>query len=158
MTALATLTLGTAQATVTFGSIPATYRDLRLVVAASGTAGNGLVKLQFNGDTSTSNYFDVGMYGDGTTAGSESHSTNGYIKGSISNMVANEIILVDVMDYAQTDKQKTVLLKTGGAVSGLEAFAGRWASTSAVTSIAVGQSGTNTFAAGSTFSLFGILA
>ena len=156
--ALATITLGSAASTVTFSSIPATYRDLRLVINASGTGGNGLVKVQFNGDTSTSNYFDVGMYGDGSSAGSESHTTLGYIKGGITSLGASETILIDVLDYMATDKHKALLLKQTSASAGLEAFAGRWASTSAVTSIAIGQSGTNTFATGSSFSLYGIVS
>ena len=109
--ALATITLGSAASTVTFSSIPATYRDLRLVINASGTGGNGLVKVQFNGDTSTSNYFDVGMYGDGSSAGSESHTTLGYIKGGITSLGASETILIDVLDYMATDEHKALLLK-----------------------------------------------
>ena len=62
------------------------------------------------------------------------------------------------MDYSATDKHKTMLSRGGSSSFGVGMNAGRWANTSAVTSVLViGQSGLD-FAAGSTFYLYGIEA
>jgi hypothetical protein len=50
--AIATQTLGSAAASVTFSSIPGTYTDLVLVVAMEHvTTGTENIVMQFNGDT-----------------------------------------------------------------------------------------------------------
>jgi hypothetical protein len=61
------------------------------------------------------------------------------------------------MDYSATDKHKTVLVRSNAASTGVEAIAQRWASTAAITSILVFPS-TGSWAAGGTFSLYGIVA
>jgi hypothetical protein len=48
-TPLATVTLGTTAASVTFSSIPATYRDLIFVL--SGLGGSANITLRYNGDS-----------------------------------------------------------------------------------------------------------
>jgi len=65
------------------------------------------------------------------------------------------------MDYSATDKHKTVLVKRGvsdatGYSVGMEA--GRWASTSAITSINIFDQSGDTFDAGSSFALYGVAA
>jgi len=156
MVALANITLGSAQATITFSSIPATYRDLRIVVSCQAMSGNGVMATQFNADTG-SNYSYVGMYGEGGSAGSESGSTT-YIKTSVSNVTSNEMITIDVMDYSATDKHKSALLRPGNAATNLAAYAGRWANTAAVTSVKLYHTGTNQFGAGTTATLYGIVS
>jgi hypothetical protein len=59
--ALATTTLGATAASVTFSSIPATYRDLVLVYNGTTSANIG-VDVEFNGDTNSANYSRVFMY------------------------------------------------------------------------------------------------
>jgi hypothetical protein len=67
--AIATQTLGSAAASVTFSSIPGTYTDLVLVVAGTLTTGTENIVMQFNGDTG-SNYSVTSLLGDGSTASS----------------------------------------------------------------------------------------
>lgn len=74
---LATTTLGSATASVTFGSIPSGYRDLVLVME-SAISSNGQMSFRFNGDTG-SNYSIVHMSGISSGALSASAtSTGGY--------------------------------------------------------------------------------
>ena len=61
---IASLTLSSATGTVTFGSIPQTYRDLIMVINHSGAGDN--FYFQLNSDTG-SNYSDTGVYGTGTS-------------------------------------------------------------------------------------------
>jgi hypothetical protein len=67
------------------------------------------------------------------------------------------IQVIQFMDYAQTDKHKTVLMRTNRAGGGVSMIAGRWASTSAITSIVLAPDG-GTFNTGSTFYLYGIVS
>jgi hypothetical protein len=60
------------------------------------------------------------------------------------------------MDYSVTDKQKTVLSRTNSSF-GTDITAGRWASTSAITSVTVYPS-SGDFEIGSTFALYGIVS
>jgi len=73
-TPLATVTLGSATSSVTFSSIPATYRDLILIFDGTRT-GNNNVQYRFNSDTGT-NYSTViaAGNGSGTTSSAESLS------------------------------------------------------------------------------------
>ena len=68
-TPIATQTLGSSAASVTFSSIPGTYTDLMLISFAQGQAsgGDNRLVLQFNGDTAT-NYSSTYLIGNGTTA------------------------------------------------------------------------------------------
>ena len=50
---IATNTLGSAAANITFSSIPATYTDLRVVVVALTTNNNWNIELRLNSDSST---------------------------------------------------------------------------------------------------------
>lgn len=150
---LATTTLASSSATVTFSSISGAYRDLRIVVSCQAMSGTGVMAMQFNTDTG-SNYSYVGMYAE-ASPGSESATTT-FIKSSVSNVTSNELLTVDVMDYSATDKHKTALLRVGNASANLAAYAGRWANTAAITSVKLYHTGTNQFGAGATVSLYGI--
>jgi hypothetical protein len=163
MTALATLTLGSAQSTVTFSSIPATYRDLRLVIVADMTSGAEQMRMRLNSDSTYSNYSGVGMAGTGSSALSATWSGSaGYGEGSriqyqafqqaSTSAVQTEI---NILDYSATDKHKTTLVRASKPAGGVDAIASRWASTSAVTSILLDMF-SGSFTAGSTFSLYGI--
>jgi hypothetical protein len=156
-TALATVTLGTTAATVTFSSIPATYRDLILVVNASSSVQTELF-LRFNGDTG-SNYNTVRMQGSGSVAASASTSnaTGARLNGNGDIMTTLSFnAVIQLMDYSATDKHKSALSRTSSA-SGIDACAVRWANTNAITTI-LAYPTTGTFSSGSTFNLFGVIS
>lgn len=153
---IATTTLASSASSVLFAGIPTQdlngndLRDLVLVVwVSSGMQG----KLQYNGDTSTSNYSFVYMRGTGSSAQSNSGTVDGY--ELIDTASANSMAIVQIMDYSATDKHKSTLNRSDNAAARTVARAGRWASTSAITSLSI-TGATGNFAAGSTFSLFGI--
>jgi hypothetical protein len=157
-TPLATVTLGSAAASVTFSSIPATYRDLILIGVATGsTTLQGRIRL--NGDTG-SNYNYVRMSGSGSAATSVSavNQTFGFVSGIAQATTTGALqIKIDIMDYSATDKHTTVVSRADQAANGAEAFANRWANTAAVTSVQVLTS-TGNWAIGSTFNLYGVIA
>jgi hypothetical protein len=153
MTALATITLGSAASSVTFGSIPATYRDLRLVISGTSSTAAGVL-WSFNGDTTDANYANVYMLGNGGSALSGSATSRSWSSIRGANLTQYE---ASVMDYSATDKHKSVLVRQSSAADSALAIAGRWANTAAVTSLAVSL-GAATFSTGTTLSLYGILA
>jgi len=152
-TPLATVTLGSSAASVTFSSIPATYRDLIFVLSGVVSAGAGeVIRVNFNGDTTSGNYSAVFANGDGSNTASGTEARRfGLMYASRSQTVAS------FMDYSATDKHKTYLSRTGGASNAFEMIAGRWANTAAITSFRVFPDA-NGFASGSTLSLYGVIA
>ena len=152
-TPLATVTLGTAVSSVTFSSIPATYRDLILVFRGTlTTATNNELELRINGDTG-SNYVRIVVYGDGSSAGSIQDSFNSYrfSYGNNTNPFTN---IVQFMDYSATDKHKTMLNRESQANRAVTLSSGRWANTAAMTSLQVFCS--QNIASGTTLNLYGI--
>lgn len=159
---IASQTLGSSQASVTFSSIPTTLqgqnlRDLVLVVSAAANV-NSAIRMRFNGDTA-SNYTSTYIQGTSTTASTGTRSF-GFMDLSFSATVRTTFGFTNaaqLMDYSATDKHKTVLHRPNDPGAAIEAFVGRWANTSAITNIEV-YNPSGTFSAGSTFSLYGVAA
>lgn len=155
---IATQTLGSAAATVTFSSIPGTYTDLIIIVQGTTTTGNSNIGLQFNSDTG-SNYSFNGLGGSGgaAVATRSTNATNiqteyyGYFDQTIGNRI------IHIMNYANTTTYKTVIGRGNNSNNGTSVIVGLWRSTSAITSATVVDGG-STFTSGSTFSLYGIKA
>lgn len=159
MVALATTTLGSS-ATVTFGSIPATYRDLRIVLTVGGTTSTGS-GIKFNTDTDyANNYSRVVMTGNGSSASSFANSGGGNPAANhdAGALRTNGQLIIDILDYSATDKHKTYLARQDAAGNETTAVAGRWASTAAVTTILLTTDSGTALSAGTTVSLFGIVS
>lgn len=154
--ALATNTLGSVATTVTFSSISAAYTDLRLV-ANYKTAAAVNVQIRFNSDTG-SNYSSTYLLGNGTAAssGRESNDTSSSIWYTNStNFVVGK---TDIMNYANTTTYKSLLSRSDDSAVFVMSRVGLWRSTSAINSITILNDGAQSFAVGSTFSLYGISA
>ena len=145
-----TTTLSSSASSVTFSSITQDYRDLVLVV--DKPSGDIRTSLRFNSDTSSS-YDLVSAQGDGSSTASYK-STQTYIWAPLFNSGGDvrSLVIFNIMDYSQTDRHKAVLSRYGAASSRVAMDAGRWANTSAITSIQV----LPTLPAGSILSLYGI--
>ncbi len=157
MTALASITLPTASASVSFSDIPQNYRDLVLVVNGTPIGGNPLVIVRLNLDSGT-NYPQVFLWAT-TVAQSGTNSTSGHAICSTSVLAGARFNgIVNIMDYSATNKHKTFLSRSAytssASITVVETSATRWANTSAVTAVEVVAS-VNSFALGSTFSLYG---
>lgn len=157
-TPLANITLANStNASVTFSSIPATYRDLVVIVNAIASVSNIQARFRLNGDTGT-NYSYVRMSGNGTTA--TSVGITALSLGQLSAIAAATTtgalqIKMDILDYTQTNKHKTIISRADQPANATEAFSNRWASTAAVTSVTILTNSGN-WAIGSTFALYGI--
>jgi hypothetical protein len=159
---IASVTLSSSASSVTLGSggtIPQTYTDLVLVhTPIPVTADDRGISTQFNGDTG-SNYSETELYGLGSSAGSQRLSSSTSIRTSRAiGFLGTYVGITHFMSYANTNVFKTVLHTGANAGAGVTRTVGLWRSTSAITSITLTSGSPNSFATGSTFSLYGIKA
>jgi len=157
-TPLANITLSVASSSVVFSSIPSTYRDLVLVCVATGSVSlQGRIRL--NGDTGT-NYSYIRMSSDGTatlTSVAATTQATGFLSQIVqATTTAAMQMKIDILDYTQTNKHKTIISRADNQAVGTEVLSNRWASTVAITSVSILTS-TGNWAIGSTFALYGIL-
>jgi hypothetical protein len=148
---LATVTLGGTDADIVFSNIPATFKDLVLVVRGTTTS-NVALYARFNSDSTSANYPRVGMSGYASSAASFSGTEPG-IQTSFGTTAATWIL--NVMDYCATDKHKTVLARLNKDTEEVNAIATRWANNAAITSITF-ITASSTFTTGTTFSIYGV--
>ena len=157
-TPIATTTLASSATSYTFSSIAGTYTDLVLV--ASGTSTNAYNStLQFNGDTGT-NYSATVLSGSGSAASSyrNSSQTSMLIDYNGNFTSSNTSTIISILNYANTTTYKTALSRANNAAGGVDAVVGLWRSTAAINSIKMAIGGGYSYAAGTTFTLYGIAA
>ena len=161
-TPIATQTLGSAAATVTFSSISGTYTDLVLVIGNLKVSTNtASLTLQLNGDTG-SNYSNTQLIGNGSAAssrrGSSLTSALNYITYGASSNTNEGVVILNFQNYSNSTTYKTTLIRANSASSSVEATVNLWRNTAAITSITMGMQGSDTYSTGSTFTLYGIKA
>ena len=161
---IATVSVGSGgSSSVSFSSIPNTYTHLQLRYIAQdnrGTFADSEMKIQFNSDT-TQNY--SGHYIRGT--GSVEAAWNGNetrLKQNCTSTAAGSNFaagVIDILDYANTNKYKTVRILGGfdnSSSGGIWLRSGLWMSTSAISSIQIGSDLGTSFNQYSHFALYGI--
>lgn len=155
---IATTTLTTATASVTFSSISGSYTDLVLVSFAAHTAdsSSGDIQLTFNSDGGN-NYSSTELYGNGSSNLSSSQSNKGFIKWTYGAINLRPMVKANIMNYSNTATYKTVLIRDELATNVTSSRVGLWRSTSAITSVKVENPGSS-FTSGSIFTLYGITA
>lgn len=155
---LQVITVGpTAVSDVTFNNIPNTYTHLQVRFMARST-GSPDTKMQFNSDTTTTNYRTHTVYGDGSSVAAASFANTAYI-GYIATAASTfGVGVADILDYANTNKYKTTRSLAGYDANGSGyaiLYSNLWMSTSAVTSIKIYPDSGN-FAQYSQFALYAV--
>jgi hypothetical protein len=153
--------------TVTFASIPNTYRDLQVRVRGAGAAAASFVNVgvQFNGDAGANYDFQENVTNNTTPGGSANVAQTsvaiGYLPAASGVANLGGGAEATIFDYAGSTLFKDVLALKGVRLSGSASgyFAGMvwgsWRNSNAITSVTVVLS-SGAFAAGSTVSLYGI--
>jgi hypothetical protein len=159
---IATVTAGAGgAATITFSSISGTYKHLQIRAICTDAANNS-VKINFNSDTST-NYAFHFLQGNGATASAGGGANNSFgvigaaSQGFPSSATIFGAIICDILDYANTNKFKTIRTLNGYDANGsgtVEFTSSLWRSTSAITTIVLDMN--NNFSENSSFALYGI--
>lgn len=156
---IATTTLGSAAAKITFSSIPATYTDLRIVLVAKDSTGGNSYRVIFNNDSSSALYSSTTLQGNGTTASSTRRpNVSDFIISDNPSTTIPGLYTVDVFNYAGST-YKTCLTSCQEDFNGsgmVNRLVGLWRNTAAITRFDIYQAGT--FAAGTTATLYGIKA
>jgi hypothetical protein len=154
--------------TITFTSIPQTYKHLQIRGLARSTEAAGASNLyikSFNSDAGT-NYAHHRLTGNGSTVTANGQATQsdiilGQVPAASSSANLACVFIIDILDYASTSKYKTIRAFTGqdtnNAFNGqVGLWSGLWQSTSALTSLSLSLDGGN-FNTISTFALYGMV-
>jgi hypothetical protein len=163
MIPIATTTLTTTTATVTFSSIPDYYEHLQVRVLARSTGGNvqSYIKLEANSDTTGTNYYSHYIQADGSTvaAGPNANISIHYdIAGANATASVFGAIILDILDYSNSNKYKTIrgLGGTDNNGSGrMNLTSGLWMNTNKISSLTFTPF-SGSFAQYSSFALYGI--
>ena len=156
---IATTTLSSSAASITFTSISSAYTDLRLIVNCI-SVGNSTGFVRCNGDSGT-NYSLTHLNGNGSTvsSGRNTSSSNGLgIQTSVATNTNPVLWTVDLFSYASTSSYKTALTTASNDQNGsgsVQRTVAMWQNTSAVTSLEV-RSSIDDFNTGTTATLYGI--
>lgn len=155
--ATATPTSGT---TVTFSSIPSTYKALQIRVNIIDNSVPALL-VQLNGATS---YAIHALRADGGTVSATGNTAQTYIYGASTwtqpSTLRPLVGIIDIQDYASTSKNKTVRIlsgqnnNAGATAEEIKLSSGLWISTSAVNSVSIITSGA--YSSGTSIALYGI--
>ena len=149
---------------ITFSSIPSTYSHLQIRASLVNASNGGTMRGRFNGVTSNL-YGEHYLEGSGSTvtAGADSSQTYMYLAyittGAVNSSSNAAAFIMDVLDYANTNKNKTVRVLAGsdnnttnGTINFISSL---FRDTTAISSLTLDMSGIN-FSAGTTFALYGI--
>lgn len=159
---IATVTVGSGgAANIEFTSIPGTYTHLQIrFITRFGSV--AVFKTTFNSDNGT-NYAWHEIQGNGSSVTANAGSSAAFMYGAYSNGFSATADtfgagVIDVLDYANANKYKTLRMLSGydaNGSGGLQLNSGLWQSTSAITSIKIAPN-TSTFQQYSHFALYGI--
>jgi hypothetical protein len=159
--ALDKVTVGTATPSITFTGISGAYTDLVLVIVGGCSTGSQNAIIEFNSDTTNSNYSTTILFGTGSSAGSARNtgSTGNYF--GITDTTLGNNLIYSIQNYSNTTTYKTMIGRANGAGSGASQVRSDvllWRGTNAITAINLKLNSSANWLAGSTFSLYGIAA
>ena len=167
---IATQTVGSGgTASISFTSIPATFKHLQIRINARGnrTSGDEVIGLRLNGSTTTSQYVSHRLTGDASSASGSTQGASSYSSSfaatipatSIGNSTTFGSCVIDILDYTSTVKNK-VSRSLGGFDangSGIVWFGSElWILTNAVTQVDLIPVFGTLFNEYSSFALYGI--
>lgn len=166
---ISTTTVGAGgTATITFSSIPSTYKHLQIRAIARDNradSGSSSLRMTFNSDTGSNYYTNHRLVGGGSSAVAGAGATGAHIlftESASGNSTANcfSASVVDILDYANTNKYKTTRTLQGTELNdanGSIVFrSGLWMSTSAINTITITHNNGSNLVQYSQFALYGI--
>jgi len=156
-TPIATTTLSSNQSSVTFNSLSG-YTDLIIVSnSKNNTGSNYYLTAQFNSDTG-SNYSSTRFQGDGSAAASTRYTNATEAKIGYTYTTDFTLGIFQIQNYSNSTTYKTCLSRSNNASQIVMAIVSTWRNTNAITSIDLKMEASAQIVAGSTFTLYGILA
>lgn len=153
---IATATGTGSSGTITFSSIPSTFKHLQIRFTAFTSAAIN-INVRFNSDNGA-NYAYHQLVGDGASVSSAGVASSVVMYGGYATSSQYGVGIIDLLDYASTNKNKTMRSLHGSDANGSGLIllrSGLWQNTNAITSIELISTSGN-FTTASTFSLYGI--
>jgi hypothetical protein len=159
-------------ASVTFSSIPSTYKHLQIRSryrdTSTSTGQVAPLYVAFNGDTGNNYaYRTVGAASSTATISTSFVASTSWMRISFAGICAYNTAglygasIIDILSYSSSTINKTIRYMAGGDINGTSTGngaamgSGLWINTNAVTSITI-YAGNGGFASGSTIALYGI--
>jgi hypothetical protein len=166
MIPIATLSASGSAVSVEFTNIPLEYEHLQIRGIVRNTWGINAreeISVRFNSDNAT-NYSWHELSGDGSSASAGGYASQTYIGAGVLGGDSNtsgiySAAIIDILDYSNTNKFKTLRSLTGLDANGsgwLWYRSGNWRSTSAINTIRVASANGQNLKIYSTFALYGI--
>ena len=147
--------------TVSFTSIPGTYKHLEVRYIAATTSGTSYLVMKLNSDTTSSNYSGHYLFGTGAAAvaGGGSSRFGDFGIAPNSSTVFNAGV-ISILDYASTNKNKVSRILSGydaNGSGGIGLQSQNWMNSStAVSTITFTLDNAVNFRAGTHFALYGV--
>lgn len=161
---IATVSLSSSAASVTFSSIPATYTHLQVRVMALTASSGKVMNMKFNADSSASYTWHF-LNGQGTSASAGNQTGNPYARFFGQNIGTNttnpSVSIVDILDYTSTSKNKSMRALSGSDNNGsgeVSLESSLWIKTEAINAVSIQLNDSSNFAQYSHFALYGIKA
>jgi hypothetical protein len=167
MFALATVNLTSSASQVIFDNIPANYTHLQVRIVARSASTGGSMRMDFNSDSTGTNYSRHLLMGDGSSTSSTGAFGDSVtaavgdfpVTSSTSNIFSGYVI--DILDAFKTNKTKVLRSLSGHDLNGsgmIQLRSSLWNSQNAITKIRIYEGAGSNFAANSHFALYGIKA
>ncbi len=163
MIPIATVTVGAGGSNaITFSSIPNTYEHLQVRCVALTASGGTVVALRCNSDSGL-NYVAHSVNSTGTAIQSDAYNPETYMRlygrsvGTSSTYPT--AMLADILDYANTNKYKTMRTFSGCDTNGngeVGFKSGLWMNTNVISTITIVNNDSSNFTQYSSFALYGI--
>jgi hypothetical protein len=166
---IATMTATGGETSLTFSSIPQTYKHLHIRGVYRDSSANSAqvapIYIQFNTDTGANYNYQSGQAMANSTVSGENQTSQTWLRIAGAGMVSTSGYfggsIMDIQDYTSTVQKKSVRAISGGSANLTTAnymtaiSQGGWNSTAAINEMKI-YSGNGNFLANTTFALYGI--
>ena len=157
---IATVTVGSGgTGSISFSSIPSTFKHLQIrALVANNNVGYGALTI-LNSDTTGSNYNTHRLQGNGSAAAAGYDSVDAYPIYYTGGSSGYAGAVLDILDYADTNKYKTMRALGGYDTNGagyIYLGSALWKSTAAVNSVTITAPASSLWLQYSSFALYGI--
>jgi hypothetical protein len=153
-----TVTVGAGgQSSISFTSIPSTYKHLQVRCMYNTITNPDNIGMTLNGSVTSSRQHS--LTGNGSSASASSTTDNWFTHQAGASSTIMYGMVIDLLDYSNTNKNKTARILGGGDFNGSGVMfftSALYATTSAVTSFTLQGFGGQSFTQFASFALYGI--
>ena len=155
--ALASVTLSASASSISFAGIPSDYKHLQVRCMYNTVTNPDNIGMTLNGSVTSSRQHSLS--GNGTAASASSTTDNWFTHQAGASSTIMYGMVIDLLDYSNTNKNKTLRVLGGGDFngSGILFFSSvLYATTSAISSFTLQGNGGQLFTQYSSFALYGV--